>query len=156
MALMCTLVYLIRDGQVCLGFKKRGFGAGWWNGFGGKVHDGEDIRAAAVRELLEECGVRAVPEALTDVGRLRFEFRQEPGKVIDVRLFRVDRFDGEPVETEEMAPKWFAFDAVPYDTMWADDRIWMPKFFNGERVPADECGRVRRLYHEDLPGGGLQ
>ena len=36
--------------------KKRGFGAGKWNGFGGKVEPGETIVEAAVREVKEECG----------------------------------------------------------------------------------------------------
>lgn len=32
---------------VLLGMKKRGFGAGKWNGFGGKVQPGETIEEAA-------------------------------------------------------------------------------------------------------------
>jgi len=31
-----TLVFLRRPGQILLGMKKRGFGQGRWNGFGGK------------------------------------------------------------------------------------------------------------------------
>ncbi|MBI4435004.1 8-oxo-dGTP diphosphatase [Candidatus Uhrbacteria bacterium] len=130
----CTLVYLIRDGRVCLGFKKRGFGAGWWNGFGGKVRSGEDVRTAAVRELWEECRVRVAPEALVDAGALRFTFLAEAEKTIQVRIFRVERFDSEPIETEEMRPQWFTPDTLPYDEMWSDDRVWMPRFLNGERV----------------------
>lgn len=34
--------------------KKRGFGEGWWNGYGGKVQDGESMTDAMVRELQEE------------------------------------------------------------------------------------------------------
>lgn len=34
---------------VLLGMKKRGFGAGKWNGFGGKVQPGETIEEAARR-----------------------------------------------------------------------------------------------------------
>ena len=51
-----TLVFLREDGRVLLGMKKRGFGAGKWNGFGGKVETGETITEAAVREVKEECG----------------------------------------------------------------------------------------------------
>ena len=44
-----TLAF-IRDGdQLLLGMKKRGFGAGKWNGFGGKVDPGETILQGAVR-----------------------------------------------------------------------------------------------------------
>jgi 8-oxo-dGTP diphosphatase/2-hydroxy-dATP diphosphatase len=37
--------------------KKRGFGKGKWNGFGGKVEEGECIEDSAIRELEEECGL---------------------------------------------------------------------------------------------------
>jgi hypothetical protein len=46
---LLTLV-LIRDKcRVLLGMKKRGFGAGRWNGFGGKVEAGETIVQGAIR-----------------------------------------------------------------------------------------------------------
>ncbi len=45
------------DGSVLLGMKKRGFGAGKWNGFGGKVEKGESNTQAAIRELEEESGI---------------------------------------------------------------------------------------------------
>ncbi len=44
-----TLVFLVDDDRVLLGMKKRGFGAGKWNGFGGKVEPGETIEEAAIR-----------------------------------------------------------------------------------------------------------
>lgn len=46
-----TLAF-IRDGErLLLGMKKRGFGAGKWNGFGGKVDPGETILQGAVRYI---------------------------------------------------------------------------------------------------------
>ena len=30
-----TLLMVVQDGKVLLGYKKRGFGEGMWNGFGG-------------------------------------------------------------------------------------------------------------------------
>ena len=38
-----TLVYIRDDENILLGLKKRGFGTGKWNGFGGKVQAGETI-----------------------------------------------------------------------------------------------------------------
>ena len=38
-----TLVYIRDDENILLGLKKRGFGTGKWNGFGGKVQPGETI-----------------------------------------------------------------------------------------------------------------
>lgn len=44
---LLTLVLVVQPGRVLLGMKKRGFGAGKWNGFGGKVQPGETIEEAA-------------------------------------------------------------------------------------------------------------
>lgn len=46
---LLTLVLVVQPGKVLLGMKKRGFGAGKWNGFGGKVQPGETIEDAARR-----------------------------------------------------------------------------------------------------------
>ncbi|MEJ2212436.1 MAG: NUDIX domain-containing protein, partial [Anaerolineae bacterium] len=42
--------------QVLLGLKRVGFGAGKLTGIGGKVEPGEEVAAAAARELEEEVG----------------------------------------------------------------------------------------------------
>lgn len=44
-----TLAFLRRESEILLGYKKRGFGKGKWNGFGGKVDPGETIEHAAIR-----------------------------------------------------------------------------------------------------------
>jgi 8-oxo-dGTP pyrophosphatase MutT (NUDIX family) len=132
----CTIVYLFRGRSVCLGLKKRGFGEGYWNGFGGKVRAGESLRGAAVRELEEESLVRVDSTALDTAGVLTFTFRERPGWTLVAHLFRVVVFDGEPVETDEMRPQWFSIDKMPYNEMWADDQIWMPSFFVGEYIQA--------------------
>lgn len=46
---LLTLVMVVQPGRVLLGMKKRGFGVGRWNGFGGKVQAGETIEDAARR-----------------------------------------------------------------------------------------------------------
>ena len=38
-----TLVHIRDEENILLGMKKRGFGVGKWNGFGGKVQPGETI-----------------------------------------------------------------------------------------------------------------
>ena len=43
-----TLLLLCDTNRVLLGMKKRGFGAGKWNGFGGKLERGESIYDAAI------------------------------------------------------------------------------------------------------------
>lgn len=57
---LLTLVFVNRSQEILLGFKKRGFGAGRWNGFGGKVEKGETIEEAAQRlvKLLIDCQLK--------------------------------------------------------------------------------------------------
>ena len=43
------LVMAMKNNQILLGYKKRGFGKGKWNGFGGKVEKGETPQEAAIR-----------------------------------------------------------------------------------------------------------
>ncbi|MCP5842996.1 NUDIX domain-containing protein, partial [Klebsiella pneumoniae] len=52
-----TLLFLRRDDELLLAMKKRGFGAGKWNGVGGKIEAGETIEDALVRECQEEINV---------------------------------------------------------------------------------------------------
>ena len=53
----CTLCFVRKDDKILLGMKKRGFGKGKYNGFGGKKEDNETIHDAAIRELREESGI---------------------------------------------------------------------------------------------------
>ena len=50
---LLTLVFVLEPGKVLLGLKKRGFGVGWWNGFGGKVQPGETVEMGAKRFAIE-------------------------------------------------------------------------------------------------------
>lgn len=120
---LLTLVMVVQPGKVLLGMKKRGFGAGRWNGFGGKVQPGESIEAAARRELQEESGLTV--DVLEKVGNIKFEFVGET-ELLDVHIFRADSFNGEPTESDEMRPQWFQSDQIPFGQMWPDDHMWFP------------------------------
>ena len=52
-----TLVLIVEESRALLGMKKRGFGVGKWNGFGGKVEPNETVNDAAIREIQEEAGI---------------------------------------------------------------------------------------------------
>lgn len=52
MSKLLTLCFIYKDFSILLGMKKRGFGTGKWNGFGGKVEATETISEAAKREVL--------------------------------------------------------------------------------------------------------
>jgi len=109
--------------------KKRGFAAGKWNGFGGKV-EVETIEENAKREMSEECGLEI--KNMDRVGLIDFEFKDNP-EIIQVHFFKVNEFAGEPTETEEMMPKWFHVDEIPFTQMWPDDLYWMPFFLKGRK-----------------------
>lgn len=125
-----TLCVIHQHPRVLLGMKKRGFGAGRWNGFGGKVLANESIEEASKRELLEEAGIET--EQLDKVGIIEFEFQGNP-EILEVHIFRVEIFSGEPSETEEMRPQWFDFKEIPLGEMWPDDKYWMPLFLAGKK-----------------------
>ncbi len=71
---LLTLVLVVQPGRVLLGMKKRGFGAGKWNGFGGKVQPGETIEQAARRWAIHTCHVNvAIPhEGVTVAKKVLF------------------------------------------------------------------------------------
>ncbi|MFA5086071.1 MAG: NUDIX domain-containing protein [Candidatus Paceibacterota bacterium] len=125
-----TLCLALKEGKVLLGMKKRGFGEGRWNGFGGKVHEGESILEGAKREMLEESGLSV--SGLEERGRIDFHF-MDSGKLMEVHIFEVLGYEGEPVETEEMRPQWFRIDDIPFKNMWADDPYWFPLFLEKKR-----------------------
>ncbi len=48
---------------------------------------------------------------------------------IEGHIFEVQNYSGEIVESEEMEPKWFEIENMPYDKMWKADEFWHPYFF---------------------------
>ena len=122
--------------QVLLGWKKVGFGAGRYNGFGGKVEAGEQVVAAALRELHEEAGLIASPQDLRQVAHLTFIFPARPEWNQIVHTFLLTTWRGEPRESREMRPSWFSADALPLGQMWQDDAYWLPRVLAGERLRA--------------------
>jgi 8-oxo-dGTP diphosphatase/2-hydroxy-dATP diphosphatase len=137
-----TLCIIHKDSKILLGMKKRGFGAGFWNGFGGKVKEGESIEEAAKRETKEEIGV--VPLDLKKMGILRFQFKGE-AEILEVHVFRCSDFEGEIKETEEMKPRWFKIEEIPFDQMWPDDKYWLPLLLEGKNFRGKFYFESRKL-----------
>jgi 8-oxo-dGTP diphosphatase len=123
-----TLAFVIRDGEILLIRKKRGLGAGKVNGPGGRIDPGETPHECAIREVEEELEV--TPTGLRERGEHRFQFVD--GYSIHVHVFTASGCDGVARETDEAVPLWTPLDRIPYDEMWADDRVWLPVMLAGK------------------------
>ncbi|KAF8752066.1 NUDIX domain [Rhizoctonia solani] len=132
------------ENKILLGLKKRGFGIGIYNGFGGKVDVGETVADAALRELQEESHLSA---SLEPCGLLFFVGAGH-AHAHHITVFRAHTWQGQPTEyvtdtTDEMRPEWFAYPSLeipstsissgnntyppfPYSAMWKDDPLWIP------------------------------
>jgi 8-oxo-dGTP pyrophosphatase MutT (NUDIX family) len=136
-----TLCILTRsrgsDKEILLAMKKRGFGVGKWNGVGGKV-DAEKgdkgVIDAVVREAKEEIGVEI--ENPEEIARLSFYFPYKEEWNQQVHVFSVKNWQGDPAESEEMMPRWFDQNSLPYESMWDDDKYWLPRVLEGKKIRA--------------------
>jgi 8-oxo-dGTP diphosphatase/2-hydroxy-dATP diphosphatase len=125
-----TLCIIHQHPKILLGMKKRGFGAGRWNGFGGKMQEGETIEEAAKREVLEEARIKI--GGLEKMGVIDFFWQGKPD-TLQVHIFKAESFLGIPTESEEMKPKWFDAKEIPFSEMWQDDIYWMPLFLENKK-----------------------
>ncbi|MEK7572268.1 MAG: 8-oxo-dGTP diphosphatase [Patescibacteria group bacterium] len=125
-----TLCIIHQHPKILLGMKKRGFGAGRWNGFGGKVEEGESIEESMKREIKEEAGIDVGD--LSKMGILNFEHKNN-SETLECHIFKAKNFTGDLIETEEMKPEWFNIDEIPFSKMWTDDLYWIPLFLKGKK-----------------------
>ena len=130
-----TLLFLLKDNQILLAMKKRGFGKGFWNGVGGKPELNENILNTAIRETQEEIGV--VPKNITQIATLDFYFKNNPDWNQQVLTFFAKEWEGKPSESEEMKPQWFDLDKIPFESMWPDDIFWLPLVLSGKKIKAE-------------------
>ncbi|MDX9855470.1 MAG: 8-oxo-dGTP diphosphatase [Parcubacteria group bacterium] len=137
--IVSNLILIYDDKKILLGMKKRGFDEGKWNGFGGKPRENETIKKAAVRELKEEAFIDLKNlEILKERGIINFHFEGND-EIQEVHFLSVSSDDiiGEPQETEEMLPKWFAHSEIPFGKMWVDDPHWMPHLLKGKNLSGE-------------------
>ena len=126
-----TLLIIHKDGKILLGMKKRGFRMGRWNGFGGKIHDGETIEDATKRELLEESELTV--NVMEKIGVVEFSWKEKPDIILEANIFKATDFLGELTESDEMKPQWFSTKDIPYDKMWSDDKYWIPLLLENKK-----------------------
>lgn len=95
------------------------------------MEEGETFEQGAARELFEESSLQT--RDLCKRAYLVFRM-EEMGKFLKVHVYESWRFEGEPTESEEMRPQWFAESALPFDNMWPDDRHWLPLLLNNNKM----------------------
>ena len=122
-----TLLFVRQADRLLLIRKQRGLGAGKINGPGGRLDEGESPLQCAIREVQEELCI--TPSGVEPRGELAFQFVD--GYALYVHVFSAAGCEGEPQETAEAVPLWTSIDAIPFDQMWADDRLWFPHLLSG-------------------------
>ncbi len=141
-----VLCFLQSEDAVLLIHKKRGLGAGKINGPGGKTEPGERPVDAAIRETHEEVGLE--PLDPIHYGTLRFAFTD--GYNLEVHVYVAFQWRGALVETEEAKPFWVRTSQIPYDTMWEDDKWWLPAVLSGDHVEAEMAFDSDHMLRWDL------
>jgi 8-oxo-dGTP pyrophosphatase MutT (NUDIX family) len=131
-----TICFLLKEDQILLGFAKSSQSKGKYNGFGGKKEANETIEEAAIRELYEESGLQARVEDLEKMAEIDFHFPYKEEWNQRVHVYFLRTWEGEPQETNEMRPEWFALDNIPYAQMWDSDRYWLPSILEGKKIKA--------------------
>lgn len=148
-----TLAILFRGDKILLAKKKRGFGVHKWNGYGGKLEGEETVLENIVREVKEESNLDIPKDKFKEVGIIDFYFDDKPEWNQKAFVYKVENFEGDPEETEEMLPKWFELHEIPYEEMWAGDDKWIPcvlenKYFKCEMHLPGEGEKVTSLVIE--------
>ena len=126
---------------VWLALKKRGIGAGMYNGWGGKFDPEQGdvtVLDTAIRETGQETdGFYPNPESLELVAVI--DFYEAVRHIFERHIYFLHMVKGEPEklrETDEMGEGVaFDIDHLPNgDKMMPADKIWLPKILRGERI----------------------
>jgi 8-oxo-dGTP diphosphatase len=91
--------------------------AGYWEFPGGKVAAGESSEQALARELAEELGVTL--QRCHPLLQLRHDY---PDRVVELEVFVVDQYRGEPSGVEAQALRWVAAAELAAQALLPADR----------------------------------
>ena len=125
-----VLCFIREENRILLIHKKTGLGKGLINGPGGRIDPGETPLEAAIRETEEETGL--FPHSVEQVGELAFVFTN--GYTLYGYVFFAGGYSGIMTETDEADPFWCSLDDIPYERMWEDDAVWLPRALRGEKI----------------------
>jgi 8-oxo-dGTP diphosphatase len=110
-----VVAYVVRDNKLLLGKRLVPFGYGKWGMPGGHLEFMEPAVMGALRDLEEETGIVAIPEA-AELVAVTETITPEENKHYLHLAFKVDIGSSEPVNTEPEACEgwqWFDLDNLP-------------------------------------------
>jgi 8-oxo-dGTP diphosphatase len=148
---LATLCYVRRSAQTLMVHrvkKANDIHEGKWNGLGGKLEPGESPEECAIREILEESGLRATQMRLKGFLTFPLFARDEDWYAF---VFVVDEFEGELIDSPEGDLEWVDNNRILDLNLWGGDRLFLPLLdqpgiFSGKIVYQD--GRL--VGHEML------
>lgn len=146
-----NLCYIFNNkGEVLLQHKARGFGAGKWNGPGGKIKPNETPKEATVREVMEETGLTV--NKLNKAGEIEFIFTADYNSNNYTHVYICYDWQGKPENKGEGELKWFRKEKIPLEKMWDDDKYWLMDVLNGKQIKKrfyfNKDGKV--IKHQDI------
>ncbi len=152
--------YLVKDNSVILGRRVKvsnNLGPGLIAGVGGKPESGETNEEAFVREFIEEFGtdkdgnIVCKPSKFESSGTITYLNVNNKYDFV-MEIFVCTEWEGTPVASDAMEPVGpYAFDDIPFDEMWEDNKLFLNKVLYGQIVQGTvlyEDGKIKEYYFE--------
>ena len=133
---LASIVFIFdSQDRVLTGLKRKSYGAGFRSLPGGGIDPGESPEDAAVREVMEEAGIRISPQDLLSFGQVEFSWEDNPSKTHRSHVFVAHVQSAEVCESEEMKDlHWHSRNEFPFEKLTPKNRPLFRAVLNGERV----------------------
>lgn len=132
-----VLSFLMRGDEILLVQGEFREGEKTWNGVSGFSKGQEKTEQSAMRALYTDVKIQAYPSDLERVAVLHFYELDEHRHVketLQISVFLCEHWIGEPQFTPGLTPRWFSIEDIPYNEMFEDMKMWLPKVLEGEQL----------------------